>query len=232
VTGTGGGAPTCPSNATFCSGFETNALPANAVYKPNAAPGDWSRDFVIDTTVKRFGNSSLRVKSGSGADTSGSAYKMLAVPGTQGAFWVRFFIRSNTDMGGDHNAFTKASDTDDPNSSLNFEFAEDVGIAFNLNDDPRWPAGYGRLTAGGTNPYVLPKDTWYCVEISYDSATRVQQLFVNGAQLINATNYPSQAPSAAIRIFKFGFQPFHGPDARSTWYDDVAVAPTRIGGCN
>jgi hypothetical protein len=35
----------------------------------------------------------------------------------------------------------------------------------------------------------------------------------------------------AIKIFKFGFQNFHGPN-RVMWYDDVAVAPTRIGGCN
>ena len=108
-----------------------------------------------------------------------------------------------------------------------------IGIAFNTNDDVRWPTGYGRLTNGSTMPYVLPANTWHCVEISYDNAGRVQQLFVAGTQLINATNYPAMTtpPPPAIKIFKFGFQTFHGPD-RQMWYDNVAVAPTRIGGCN
>ena len=57
---------------------------------------------------------------------------------------------------------------------------------------------------------------------------RVQQLYVNGAQLINAANYP--AASLAFRFFKFGFMQLSGPD-RLMWYDDVAVAPTRVGGC-
>jgi hypothetical protein len=204
-------------------------MPPTAVYKVNAAPGEWTRDFAIDTTVKHAGASSLRVKKTTEAGASGSAYRMLAVPAPMNAFWVRFWVRSDTDMGGDHNAFAIASDTDDPNGSANVEFAEDVGIAFNASDDVRWPTGYGRLTSGGTKPYVLPKETWYCVEVSYDGTSRVQQLFVNGAQLINATSYPTAAK--AFKNFKFGFQSFHGPD-RVMWYDDVAVAPARIGGCS
>ena len=155
------------------------------------------------------------------AGASGSAYRMLAVPAPMNAFWVRFWVRSDTDMGGDHNAFAIASDTDDPNGSANVEFAEDVGIAFNASDDVRWPTGYGRLSTGGTKPYVLPKETWYCVEVSYDGTNRVQQLFVNGAQLINATSYPAAAK--AFKNFKFGFQSFHGPDR-------VTVVRRRRGG--
>jgi hypothetical protein len=233
--GTGGSASgcSCPTGNTFCSDFETNALPAGAVYKVNAAPGDWTRDFQVDTSQHKCGSSSLRVKQASESGTSGSAYRMLAVPGSTGAFWVRFFMRSDMPLGGDHNAFTKASESDDPNSSVNIEFGEDVGIAFNINDSDRWPTGYGRLTNGSTNPYMLPANTWHCVEISYDNTGRVQQLFVGGMQLINATDYPAMAapPPPAIKTFKFGFQHFHEPD-RTMWYDSVAVAPTRIGGCN
>jgi hypothetical protein len=43
---------------------------------------------------------------------------------------------------------------------------------------------------------------------------------------------PAQAPPAsgsvsALKNFKFGFNQLHGP-ARKVWYEDVAVAPTRI----
>ncbi len=108
------------------------------------------------------------------------------------------------------------------------EFAEDVGIAFNTSDSDQWPTGYGRTTGGGTIPYTLPAMTWECVEISYNGTGREQQLFINNVQLIDATGYPTA--TEALTYFKFGFDAYHGP-ARQVWYDDVVVAPTRIGGC-
>src|SRR5882724_6222531 len=76
--GAGGtGALPCPTDATFCSGFEETTLPSGAVYKVNAAPGDWTRDFELDSAVFHAGKAALRVKAGSEAGTSGSAYQML-----------------------------------------------------------------------------------------------------------------------------------------------------------
>jgi hypothetical protein len=235
TAGTGGAtASACPTNATFCSGFETPGLPAGAYYMINGAPGDWSRDFAIDTTQHHAGNSSLLVKNSGATGSSGSAYRMLAVPATPNAFWVRFWVQSDMPMGGmDHNAFAGGSIGQMPND-LMIEFAEDVGIGFNSSDNDVWPTGYGRLSGGGLNLYKLPMMTWACVEISFDGANRVQQLFINGAQLIDATNYPVATffPSGTmLTTFKFGFNGYHGPP-RQMWYDDVAVAPTRIpNGC-
>ena len=230
-SGTGGssgggstGSAGCPAGAFFCSGFEDATLPSALVYKVNAAPGDWSRDFALDTTVKHGGKQSLRVKAASESGTSGSSYKMLAVPAAT-TFWARFYMQSDLDIGGvDHNAFASASGSDDPNDGLSCEFAEDVGIAFNTKDDVRWPMGYGRTSSGGTMPYSLPKNAWHCIEISYDGTGKVQQLFVEGTQLINATTYPTG--TAAFKEFKFGFMQFHGPE-RKIWYDDIVVSPTR-----
>ena len=235
TTGSGGstgtaGASGCPSNATFCSGFETAGQPAGSVYMVNAAPGDWSRDFAIDTSQAHAGNSSLLVKAESVAGSSGSAYRMLAVPATPNAFWVRFWIMGASALGGDssHNAYAGGSIGDSP-SDLMIEFAEDVGIAFNTSDSDQWPTGYGRLSGGGTNPYVLPAMTWECVEISYDGTGKEQQLFINNTQLIDAKGYP--ANTEALTYFKFGYDGYNKTDGGSIWYDDVAVAPTRIGGC-
>src|SRR6478736_442998 len=245
VTGSGGtaaggsagagvaGGPTggvaCPADVTFCSGFEATTIPTGAVYKVNAAPGEWTRDFEVDTAVFHGGKSSLRVKSGSETGTSGSAYRMLAVPAPTGAFWVRFYIQqTELDLGGvDHNVFASAAASDEPNAA-SIEFAEDVGIAFNTSDNVRWPTDYGRLTSGGTKPYTLPKGMWHCIEISFDATGREQQLFINGTQQIDAKDYPAASSvSGGIKNFKFGFNQLHGP-ARKVWYDDVAVAPTRI----
>ncbi|HET7540346.1 MAG TPA: hypothetical protein VFK05_10765 [Polyangiaceae bacterium] len=222
----GGAASACPADATFCSGFEVSTLPTGAVYKYNAAPGEWTRDFEVDGTLAHSGKSSLRVKSGSEAGGSG-AYRMLAVPAPSGPFWVRFYIQqTELDLGGaDHNVFASGAVSDDPNGA-SIEFAEDVGIAFNTSDAVRWPTGYGRLTSGGTMPYSLPKGMWHCIEISFDSQGKHQQLFINGMQQIDATDYPASF-SGSLKNFKFGFNQLHGP-ARKVWYDDVAVAPSRI----
>lgn len=226
--GSGGASGGCPAAATFCSGFETDGLPTGAVYMVNAAPGDWSRDFAVDTTQHHAGNSSLLVKNQSASGSSGSAYRMLAVPATAGKFWVRFWIRSDMPIGGtDHNAFAGGSIGSGPND-LMIEFAEDVGIAFNTSDSDQWPQGFGRTSSGGTMPYTLPASTWECVEISYDGTGREQQLFINNVQLIDAKNYP--ASTEALTYFKFGFDAYHGP-ARQVWFDDVAVAPSRLGDC-
>jgi hypothetical protein len=228
-SGEAGGAVShaCPADATFCSGFEAATLPAGAVYKANAAPGDWSRDFEVDATLFHSGRSSLRVKSDSEAGISG-AYRMLAVPAPEASFWVRFYVQqTELDIGGnEHNVFASASGSDDPNAS-SVELAEDVGVAFNAMDSVRWPTNYGRTTAGGLNPFSLPKGIWHCIEISYDSKGREQKLFINGVQQIDATDYPSAASlSTPFKIFKFGFNQLHGP-SRKVWYDDVVVGPTR-----
>jgi hypothetical protein len=205
-----------------------DGLPTGAIYMVNAAPGDWSRDFAVDTTQHHAGSSSLLVKNQSAPGSSGSAYRMLAVPATAGKFWVRFWIRSDMPIGGtEHNAFAGGSIGSGPND-LMIEFAEDVGIAFNTSDSDQWPQGFGRTSSGGTMPYTLPAATWECVEISYDGTGREQQLFINSVQLIDAKSYPGS--TQALAYFKFGFDAYHGP-ARQVWFDDVAVAPSRIGGC-
>ena len=224
----GGAGSACPANATFCSGFEVSTLPTGAVYKANAAPGEWTRDFEVDSSVFHSGKSSVRVKSGSEAGISG-AYRMLAVPAPSGAFWVRFYIQqTEIDLGGpEHNVFASAAASDEPNSA-SVEFAEDVGLAFNTSDAVRWPTGYGRLMSGGTMPFSVPKGMWHCIEISFDSQARQQQLYINGTLQIDAKDYPAaSAVSGGFKNFKFGFNQLHGP-ARKIWYDDVAVAPTRV----
>lgn len=223
-----GASGACPPDATFCSGFETEELPSGAVYAVNAAPGEWTRDFGVDTAQRHAGNSSLLVKNQSVSGSSGSAYRMLAVPAPSGAFWVRFWIRSDQPIGSmEHNVFAGASIGSTPNDSI-IEIAEDVGLSFNTQDSVQWPTGYGRTQSGGTMPYTLPAMTWHCIEASFDGTNREQKLFVNNVQLIDAKAYPGSA--LAIKFFKFGFNSLHGP-TRQMWFDDVAVAPSRIGGC-
>lgn len=213
----------CPSDATFCSGFEDFALPPGAVFKVNGDPATpWTANFEIDYSHPHRGRTSLRVKT---ASEGVGSYKMLAVPSGGSAFWARFYLRSDQPIGvTQHNAIALASVGDGPNDA-SVEFAEDVGISFNAQDNVRWPEGYGRLQAGGENAYSLPADEWHCIELSFDGAGQVQKLYVEGEELINATSYPN-APMN-FTTFKFGYNALHGT-SRSLWYDDVVVAASRI----
>ncbi|MFZ5892102.1 MAG: hypothetical protein ACOY0T_13685 [Myxococcota bacterium] len=217
----------CPAKASFCSGFEETTMPAGAVFKLNGDPATpWTASFEVDTTIKNSGKSSLRVKAASEGG-SGGAYKMLAVPSGGSKFWVRMYIRSDKDLGDiKHNVLAQAAATDSPNDTPHMEFGEDVGISWHFDDSAiRWPMDYGRLSNGTTKPYTLAKDTWHCVELYFDGEAKVHRAFVNGTEIINATNFP--AMTLSYTFFKFGYNSLNGTD-RKTWYDDLVVAPERV----
>ncbi|HET9957459.1 MAG TPA: hypothetical protein VFQ61_23330 [Polyangiaceae bacterium] len=223
----GGASGSCPSNAAFCSSFEDSAMPAGAVFKLNGDPASpWTVNFEVDTTMAKSGKSSLRVKSAN--EGGGGAYKMLAVPTGGAAFWVRMYMRSDKDIGEiDHNVFAQAATKTDPNDDPHMEFAEDVGLSLHYNDaEIKWPMGYGRTSSGGTTPYKLVKDTWHCVELFFDGPGKTYRFYANGMEVISANGFPSASP--AYSTFKFGYNSLHGTQ-RKTWYDDVAVGPSRIG---
>ncbi|MGC4092524.1 MAG: hypothetical protein QM756_32530 [Polyangiaceae bacterium] len=214
----------CPNDASFCTSFENAALPTGAVFKLNGDPATpWTAYFELDSSISKTGRTSLRVKAMS--ENSGG-YKMLAVPSGGSKFWVRAYIRSDKDLGDEkHNAFMQAGSNDSPDDKPHIEFAEDVGIAWNANDVVRWPTGYGRLTSGATMPYTLAKDTWHCVELSFDGQGRVYKVYVNGTELISTTDFP--ASTITFTHFKFGYNALNNGE-RKTWYDDIVVAPNRV----
>ena len=75
-------------------------------------------------------------------------------------------------------------------------------------------------------PYSIAAEEWHCVELHFDGPGQTQSLYIGGEELINATGYPGQAMS--FTHFKFGYNALHGTE-RELWYDDLAVAPTRLG---
>ena len=156
----------------------------------NAAPGDWSRDFAIDTTQKNSGNSSLRVKSASSeTGTSGSAYKMLAVPATAGrVLGALLDAQRHADRADDHNVFaggSTGSDAERRHRRVRRRRRHRV-------QHQRRRALADRLRAHQRqhDAVLLPANTWHCVEMSFNGTGRVQQLFVNG----NAADQRHQLP--------------------------------------
>ncbi|WP_438022964.1 hypothetical protein [Sorangium sp. So ce233] len=175
----------------------------------------------IDSSTFHSGSSSLHVKPGG----SGYDWRMLSVPAPGSKFWVRLYVRSSVDIGqAEHNAYFQAmTGSGDPNEGHNVEVAEQYcQIVLNLHDIVVLPEGGDfRCGSGGAN---LPKDQWHCMEAYFDGAQGDVQVYANGTKIIDKTGWDK----LDFKTFSFGYLGFHGP-ARSMWYDDVAVAPERIG---
>ncbi|WP_437670421.1 hypothetical protein [Sorangium sp. So ce131] len=222
TSSTGSGTPTgaCPPSATFCSGFEGAGLPEGATYRPSYQADQAANNMVIDTAIFHAGASSLHVKPGD----PGYDWRMLSVEAPGPTFWVRLYVRSSVDIGQtDHNAFFQAmTGNGDPNAGDNVEVAEQFcQILLNLHDALVLQEGATATCGSGTK---LPKDTWHCMEAYFDGTKGDVQVYANGDKIIDKTNWEK----LDFKTFSFGYLGFHGP-ARSMWYDDVAVAPERIG---
>jgi hypothetical protein len=223
----GGGSGACPSNATFCSGFEeASGPPANSTVGTATLEvynGMFTDVMKLDTSVVHAGKQSLKVLSG-----AGSAYRMLSVPIPGPTFWVRMYMQSDKtfgDMTAVHNAWFQAMTSPDPNSAGQIQVAEQYCQVLLNVSDKLFPDG---LSTCSTNGPTISANTWHCVEGYFDGTTGTVQVYSDGTKLVDAQNWSNAKETYGA--FEFGFHLYSGPD-RNVWYDDVVVAPTRVG-CN
>ena len=73
---------------------------------------------------------------------------------------------------------------------------------------------------------VLPKNSWTCLEMFYDGPAGEVRVFVAGTEssALHATDWGPYN----YGMFKFGFENYNSV-MRNIWYDDLAIAPQRIG---
>jgi hypothetical protein len=227
TTGSGGSsAAACPSDATFCSGFEeASGPPVNmplGTATLEAYTGTFTDLMMLDTQVVHSGKQSLKVLSGAGA----SAYKMLSVPIPASAFWVHMYIRSDDtfgDMTATHNTFFQAMTSPDPNSSGQVQVAEQwCQVLLNVNDT-LYPTG---LSSCSTTGPTLSQNMWHCIDAFFDGTNGIVQVYADTVKIIDAENWGPATETYGT--FEFGFRQVSGP-ARNVWYDDVVVGRSRIG---
>jgi hypothetical protein len=209
---------TCPDGATFCSGFETDTLPTGAGYQSQP-----TTPLEFDTTVKHSGARALKVVSAGGFNI-----REVVVPIPGQSFWARLFIQTSNDFGdGDHDSLfvaSTATPAQDNNDEHGPEFSEQANqVLLNADDNPIAGAnGPGFPQSAGPK---LAANTWHCVEAFYDGGSGDVEIFSDNASLIDA---PAFKP-ATFATFRFGYIGFN--TVRTVWFDDVVVAPDRVG-CN
>ncbi len=187
-----------------------------------AYTGTFTDLMALDSTVFHSGKQSLKVLSGTGM----SAFKMLSVPIPGPAFWVHMYIRSDGtfgDMTAVHNTFFQAMTSPDPNSTGQVQVAEQwCQVLLNVNDT-LYPTG---LSSCSTTGPTLSPNVWHCVEAFFDGPNGVVQVYGDNTKIIDAEKWGPATETYGT--FEFGFRQVSGP-ARNMWYDDVVVAPTRVG---
>jgi len=205
----------CPSDAYFCSGFEDAALPSalkTVYYNAQGLP-------TLDKSVHNSGSQSVTIGAKAGG---GEMY--LEAPASQ-SFWFRVYIR--TDSGfthNEHDAFISLAWMGDDKG---VEIVEE-NCMLTVNDHDKTWGSNGMMTQAGchTDGVRFDANKWYCLEGFADGGNGDLRLYVGGTAAIQiAGNATLKHPYAT---FRFGYREYNGVD-RSTWYDDVAVAPKRIG---
>jgi hypothetical protein len=217
VAGAGGAsAGSCPSGAIFCADFEeASGPPTGATLAIPDESGPFEMFFKLDTTSPFAGKQSLKLTS-----TGPFHFQMLAVP-VPTSFWVRLYIKSDQDIGQDgHNAFFNAmTNANYHTSTTTVEVAEQFGCVLLNKSDTLFPPG----NTCTTNK-ALAKDVWHCMEAQFDGTTGNVQVFADKTQILNAEGFAK----ATFTSFDFGYGAYHEP-GRSVWYDDIAIATTRVG---
>jgi hypothetical protein len=211
----------CPPGAIFCTDFEiASGPPAGSTVQAPDEGSVFGTYLSLDAAQHVSGAKALKVTSPGAFN-----YRMLgvAVPAT---FWVRLHMRSDQDIGlADHNAFLVAmTNPNYHNSTTSIEFSEQYGCLQLNEHDTTYPAADASGKSCGGPP--LAKNTWHCVEAMFDGANGNVQIFTNGTKIVDAISWARAR--GTLNTFEFGFAAYHGP-GRSVWYDDVAIATTRVG---
>jgi hypothetical protein len=228
---------TPPASPAGTDGFEGQAA--------GAPQGAWALSYpdcsgagtaTIDKTVAHGGTTSLRVDGAAGYCNHVFVRNTSLLP-TAGTLWyVRYWVRHTTALPAAHVTAVAMQDSADSNKDLRFG-GQNAALQWNrASDDATLPE---QSPAGVALSTPLPVGTWNCVEFKVDGGTGTMETWLNGtsvpglvedgvpthdidSQWLNRTWRPR------LTDLRLGWESY-GEGADTLWYDDVAVATSRIG---
>jgi hypothetical protein len=216
--GSGGGGAGCGAGGIFCTTFDAEAIPAQLLYYPEYERANQAK-ITLDSTVARGG-------AGRSLKVVGSGFSQMLGVAVPSKFWGRVYLRSATDIQMGHNTYVAAgTDNGDPNNGEYVRIGEhQCQLELNRKSDDKELLSNGGMymCSGGVK---LLKDTWYCLEFSYDGPGKEVRVFVDDTEVtaLHATDWGPYE----YKIFKLGFEKYHGAE-KTLWYDDLALATERV----
>jgi hypothetical protein len=215
---TGGTGP-CGTGSIFCTNFDAEAVPSQLLYYPEYERAAQTKITLDSEVVHGAGGRSLKVV--------GSGFSQMLGVAVPSKFWGRVYLRSATDIQMGHNTYVAAGTdaTGDPNNGEYIRIGEhQCQLELNRKSDDKELLSNGGMymCSGGVK---LVKDTWYCLEFSYDGPGKEARVFVDGTEVtaLHATDWGPYD----YKMFKLGFEKYHGLD-KTLWYDDLALATEQI----
>src|SRR6266498_6149752 len=225
-------AATCPSGA-FCDGFETQAGTTPA--------GDWAVTFpncsgtgtaTVDSATVHEGTRSLRIDGTAGYCNHVFVRTTRGVGGS--ALYARFFVRHTTTLPDAHVTYLAMKDSADGDRDLRMG-GQNRALQWNReSDDATLPE---QSPNGVAQSVPLPLNQWTCVEFgitgselrTWVDGTEVVGLHVDSTpthdvdeQWLRRANW-----RPALTDFRLGWESY-GIGDDTLWFDDVALAPSRI----
>jgi hypothetical protein len=222
----------CPSDA-FCDGFETQSGPAPG--------GDWAVVFpncqgtgtaTVDTATAHDGTRSLRIDGGAGYCNHVFVRTTRGVGSTT---YARFFVRHTTALPDAHVTFLAMKDSADGNRDLRMG-GQNRALQWNReSDDATLPE---QSPVGVAQSVPLPVGQWTCVEFGISGSEL--RTWVDDAEVagLHADTTPTPDVDSqwlrrgtwrpSLTDFRLGWESYGNGDD-TLWFDDVALASSRIG---
>jgi hypothetical protein len=233
ATGGGSGSVGC-AGAEFCDDFEGSIDAAWLVQKDSVpAPA-------LDTTKAHSGTGSMKVK-------NSSSQSFLAYPVPAQKFYARAYVnfsKGTADVTG-HAWYIVATDnvTQGEENQIRFGASSNHGhpeldmnvYAGTCSGEKTQFSDGGTDGNGGwnnttTDPVLLSADTWYCVEILFDSVAHESRVWINDTELTGLhVTETSMCSAWAPPYTHIKFGAGSNGDDSDIWYDDVAVSTNPIG---
>jgi hypothetical protein len=238
--GSGGGMMGC-AGLPLCDDFESAAAdgpPSTTKWKVGAPNGTGSGKVTVDGTQAHSGTKSVRVNGTAGYSNHIFFYNESNVAGIGKLVFGRMFVRFSQGLADGHATFMTMKDTGDMKDLRMGGQMKILMYNRELND-----ATLPALSPVGIAKSLSPvPSTWLCIEFKIDGNTGEIQTWVDGSEIagLHADGTPTQdidqqwassgAYKPSLADVKFGWESYAGGDM-TLWFDDVALAPQRIG-CN
>lgn len=204
-----------------------------AVVAPNCAG---TGTVAVDGTQGHGGAKSLKVN-GKGGYCNHVFIAHTAVPGLGKQIYGRFYLRLQGALEQDHVTFLALRDSADGNKDLRMGGQSGILMWNRESDDATLP----ELSPAGIALSVRPApQTWRCVEFHIDGEAGQIETWVDGAAVaglrVDGTatqdvdaqwlRRPGWRPT--LTDLRLGWESYGGAEM-TLWFDDVALAPRRIG---
>jgi hypothetical protein len=226
------------TGAAYCDGFEdqTGTTPSGA-WQASYPDCQGTGTVAIDHSVAHSGGTSLRVDGGSSYCNHAFALNTTGITSVGSVKYVRMYVRHTTALPTGHVAFATMTDAADGGKHLRLG-GQNQALQWNReSDDATLPA---QSPAGVAQSVPLPVNQWSCLEYMVDGTTGSMSTWLDGTEV--AGLHLDQTPTPDVDAqwlgrsgwrpqptdLRLGWESYAG-GTDTLWYDDIAVASTRIG---